>query len=312
MIAIEDIDTSIKKDIIVEGLMRSRGVYLLVSPPKVGKSNFAIQLTYSFSNGLPFLGLRVTASPVLYITTESDKIQISERLKYMKLKPKEKTIYIIDRDEKEKISLFDIQYKLADFSDPDKNKILIIDMMKDINFGIKCDYNDFQVVTQELMPKIRYLADKYNFTILLTHHLNKRNETLGSTGFNACVDGVFTLKQKNENYIQFNTISRDFAPLDLLLERNENLILNVCKDDEDEIIDPNLILFIKYASTKKEFELSATDIVKEANLFCTPKSFGKKIRANIELLKQEGLAIQKCKNDQRYYKVKYEEPTIDN
>ena len=37
---IEELDTSTKKDIIIEGLMRSKGVYLLVSKPKVGKSNF--------------------------------------------------------------------------------------------------------------------------------------------------------------------------------------------------------------------------------------------------------------------------------
>ena len=34
---IEELDTSTKKDIIIEGLMRSKGVYLLVSKPKVGK-----------------------------------------------------------------------------------------------------------------------------------------------------------------------------------------------------------------------------------------------------------------------------------
>ncbi len=33
---IEELDTSTKKDIIIEGLMRSKGVYLLVSKPKVG------------------------------------------------------------------------------------------------------------------------------------------------------------------------------------------------------------------------------------------------------------------------------------
>ena len=76
MIAIEDVDKTIKKDIIVEGLMRSKGVYLLVSKPKVGKSMLALQLSYCITNGIPFLGHKVIASPVLYITTESDIFQL--------------------------------------------------------------------------------------------------------------------------------------------------------------------------------------------------------------------------------------------
>ena len=78
---IEDQDSSIKKDIIINGIMRSKGVYLLVSQPKVGKSMLALQLADSITNGKPFLGHKVIASPVLYISTESDFGQLQERLK---------------------------------------------------------------------------------------------------------------------------------------------------------------------------------------------------------------------------------------
>ena len=61
--------------------MRSKGVYLLVSQPKVGKSMLALQLADSITNGKPFLGHKVIASPVLYISTESDFGQLQERLK---------------------------------------------------------------------------------------------------------------------------------------------------------------------------------------------------------------------------------------
>ena len=77
---IEDQDSSIKKDIIINGIMRSKGVYLLVSQPKVGKSMLALQLADSITNGKPFLGHKVIASPVLYISTESDFGQLQDRL----------------------------------------------------------------------------------------------------------------------------------------------------------------------------------------------------------------------------------------
>ncbi|MCI8498215.1 MAG: AAA family ATPase [Bacilli bacterium] len=66
---IEELDTSTKKDIIIAGLMRSKGVYLFVSKPKVGKYMLALQLSYCLTNGLPFLKHKVTLSPVLYIST---------------------------------------------------------------------------------------------------------------------------------------------------------------------------------------------------------------------------------------------------
>ena len=313
MIAIEDVDKSIKKDIIVDGLMKSRGVYLLVSQPKVGKSMLALQLSYCLTNGIPFLGHKVIPSPVLYITTESDVYQVNERMEFMGLKPKEKSLYLIDRGNNSNVNLFDIEYKLFEFSSKEQTRLVVIDMMKDFDVGISYDINDFQDIAQKLMPKLRSIADKYNFTILLTHHLNKRKETLGSIGFDACVDGVITLIDKNDKkHIQLKTISRDFSPIDILLEKDKNLVLKVCKEDDEDIIDSNLILFIKYASSKIEFDFTPTEIVNKANLFCTPKKFGRLLNANLDLLEKEGLYITNNRtSDKRIYHCHYKEPSQD-
>lgn len=56
MKAFEDLKESTKKDIIIDGLMRSKGVYLLISNPKVGKSMLALQLSCFVINRTPFLG----------------------------------------------------------------------------------------------------------------------------------------------------------------------------------------------------------------------------------------------------------------
>lgn len=82
---IEQIDTSIKKDIIINNIMKSKGVYLLVSNPKVGKSMLALQLSCSVINGTSFLGHKVNPSPVLYVTTESDELQLKERLEFLQI-----------------------------------------------------------------------------------------------------------------------------------------------------------------------------------------------------------------------------------
>ena len=90
---IEQIYTNIKKDIIIDWMMKSKDVYLLVSNPKVEKFMLALQLSCSIINRTPFLGYKVNPSPVLCVTTESDKIQLKERLEFMELSAK-KTLYL--------------------------------------------------------------------------------------------------------------------------------------------------------------------------------------------------------------------------
>lgn len=44
MVSIEQLNIDIKKDNIIEGIMKSNGLYCLVAKPKVGKSFLALQL----------------------------------------------------------------------------------------------------------------------------------------------------------------------------------------------------------------------------------------------------------------------------
>ena len=85
MRAIEEIDTREKKDNIIDGIMKSKGLYCLVSNAKVGKSMFSLQLSNSIINGTQFLGHDTMPSPVLYISTESDFGQIQDRIRCSKL-----------------------------------------------------------------------------------------------------------------------------------------------------------------------------------------------------------------------------------
>lgn len=309
---IEDQDSSIKKDIIINGIMRSKGVYLLVSQPKVGKSMLALQLADSITNGKPFLGHKVIASPVLYISTESDFGQLQDRLTTLNLKPKKDSLFIIDRDGKANISLFDIEYEIHEFATEYKGKLIIIDMLKDMNFGVSYDINSYQDVAQILMSKLRSMCEKYNLSILITHHLNKQNLTLGSTAFDASVDGIITLKEykNSKSHIKMIISNRDFEGLDLELKKSNNQLFTICEPLDEEVINPNLILFIKYASEKVRFEFTSTSIVKDAKLLITPKSMGRLINSNLALLEKEGLHITpKRTAKERLYECVYVEPS---
>lgn len=316
MKAIEEKDTRIKKDVIIENIMKSRGLYCLISNAKVGKSMLALQFSYSIIRGKQFLGCNVISpSPVLYISTESDFGQIQQRINVLNLEFPNKSLFIIDRDGKGEVSIFDFEIDIKTFAEQHKGKVVILDMLKDINLGIDYDINSYQDIGQKLLPKLRELCEKYNITILFTHHLNKQGKTLGSTAFDAVVDGKLTLiEDKNDkSLIRLNIINRDFPSTDIYLRKSQNQIFNVIDQFEEDKPDMNLVNFIKYAVNQVDFEFTCAEIVNKANLLMTPKQCGRMINSNIDYLKCEGLHIEKIrKSDKRLYRSHYEEPIEEN
>ena len=313
MKAFEDIkDSDIKKDIIIDGLMRSNGVYLLVSKPKVGKSMFALQLADSIAIGKPFLGYKVLKpSPVLYITTEVDSGQLKGRCELLGISFNKSSFFVIDRDNKSKINMMDIEYQIQEFAHEYNGKILIIDMLKDVDFNVAYDINSYQDIAQILMPRIRSLGDKYGLTILLVHHLNKLGKTLGSTGFDAVVDGIFRLNADSfdNKIVKLEVFNRDFPDINESLKKDSNQIFSIIENIEVEHKDINLINLVKYAQREKEFDFVCGDIINKANLLCTPTQLGRLINSNIDLLKRDGLHLIKRRTSEgRKYFAKYIEP----
>ncbi len=77
---IEELNIAIKKDNIIDGIMKSNGLYCLVAEPKVGKSFLALQLANSLVNNKQFLGFNTNPTSVLYVSTEISELQLKERL----------------------------------------------------------------------------------------------------------------------------------------------------------------------------------------------------------------------------------------
>ena len=303
-----------KKDFIVDNLMKSNGVYCLVARPKVGKSLLALQLANSIATGNTFLGFRTIPSPVLYISTEMNSRQMVDRIDKMKLDFNDNNFKFIEQNPKERnLNLMDLQLNFDDFSKEFNGRFVIIDMFSGIGFNSAYDLNNYQDIGQVIIPKFRELCQKYNFTILLVHHLNKNNTSLGSTAIDGSVDGKITLKQdpniKNKLYLNYE--SRDYEGFDLVLKRNENLIFE--KVEETEELNPNLLFFLNYAIKQKEFSFTSSEITSKLNLQVTPSAFGKLLNNNLDNLEKEGLhIIPKRTATERIYTAKYEEPNYDN
>ena len=306
---------SIKKDIIVEDLMISNGVYLLVSHPKVGKSMFAQQLASSLTTGEDFLGFKVKPSHVLYVTTEGDLNQLDTRYNLMNLHPVIDKLHIIDRDDIPDFYIRDIKNEIHGLTYDKKPLFVIIDMLKDIKFDTNYDINNYQEINDVVFRKLKELCRDYNLTILVTHHLNKRDDTMGSVGLNADVDGIIKLKESRNDFnkLTLDYKSRDFSRLELNLKRNDNQTFSITFDNTDDEIDYNLLLFIKYAIANKDFDYTVSEILKNTKIMLSPTQLGGLIQRNLSLLEREGLHIINKKNGKhRLYNCTYEEPSQDN
>ena len=306
---------SIKKDIIVEDLMISNGVYLLVSHPKVGKSMFAQQLAFSLTTGEDFLGFKVKPSHVLYVTTEGDLNQLDTRYNLMNLHPVIDKLHIIDRDDTPDFYIRDIKNEIHGLTYDKKPLFVIIDMLKDIKFDTNYDINNYQEINDVVFRKLKELCRDYNLTILVTHHLNKRDDTMGSVGLNADVDGIIKLKESRNDFnkLTLDYKSRDFSRLELNLKRNDNQTFSIVNENTDDEIDYNLLLFMKYAISKKDFDYTVTKVLQDTKIMLSPTQLGGLIQRNLSLLEREGLHITNKKNGKdRLWHCSYEEPSLDN
>lgn len=312
---INEINKSIKKDIIVENLMISNGVYLLVSHPKVGKSMFAQQLAFSLTTGEDFLGFKVNPSHVLYITTEGYINQLNDRFKLMNLKPNVNKLHIIDIDDIPDFYIRDIERDIYELTFDKEPLFIIMDIFKDIKFDTSYDLNNYQEINDVVFRKLKELYRKYNSTLLVTHHLNKIDETMGSVGLNADVSGIIKLKESKNNYnkLTLDYKGRDLGRLQLNLKRNDNQTFSVIDENTNDETDYNLLLFIKYAVAKKDFDYTISDILSKTNILLTPTQLGGLIQRNLSLLEKEGLHItSKRTANERLWHCSYEEPSENN
>ena len=266
-----------KKDFIVDNLMKSNGLYCLVARPKVGKSLFALQLANCIATGISFLGNRTIPSPVLYISTEMNSMQLIDRIDKMELDFDDNNFKFIEQNPNgRKLNLMDLQLEFQEFSQDFNGRFVIIDMFSGIDLNNGYDLNNYQDIGQVVIPKFRELCSKYNFTILLIHHLNKNNTSLGSTAIDGSVDGKITLQTDSniKNKIFLNYESRDYEGFDLVLKRNDNLLFET-SEVECEDLNYNLVNFLNYAIKQRDFSFTASDITSKLNLPITPSAFGK-------------------------------------
>src|SRR5574344_1746406 len=118
-----------KKDNIINGIMKSNGLYCLVARPKVGKSLLALQIANSLVNNKQFLGFDINPSPVLYISSELSENQLNERIGIAEYNFGN-SLFFVEKDNNHSLSLRDdLLLDIKEFSEEYNGKFVIVDML---------------------------------------------------------------------------------------------------------------------------------------------------------------------------------------
>ena len=233
----------------------------------------------------------------------------------MNLKPNVDKLHIIDIDDIPDFYIRDIERDIHELTFDKEPLFVIIDMFKDIKFDSNYNQNDYQEINNVVFKKFKEICRKYNCTLFVTHHLNKSNGIMGSVGLTADASGIMKLKESksNCNKLTLDYKGRDFSRLELNLKRNENQTFSIIDENTNDETDYNLLLFIKYAVAKKDFDYTISDILSKTNILLTPTQLGGLIQRNLQLLEKEGLHItSKRTANERLWHCSYEEPSENN
>ena len=203
---IEELNITIKKDNIIDGIMKSNGLYCLVAEPKVGKSFLALQLANSLVNNKQFLGFNTNPTSVLYVSTEISELQLKERLEITGYTFKPNSFFFVQKDEQHKLCirddlLLDLKETLGSTGiDGNMNGILTLINNKDNTYTLKIINRDFEEQNLNLIRN-----NKLEFEII--------NEDNTELDFNLSVFMRYVIKKKEVIF----TPAEMIAELNLLI-----------------------------------------------------------------------------------------------
>ena len=184
---------------IVEGMLARKCMFILASPPKLGKSILALQLAYAVVTGSTFLGRNTRKGHVLYLNLEDDKAgsRVLDRAKRMGFDFNNddlKGLYIQPTAERFGEGL---EYQIQDAVEKDPQiSLVIVDVYARAQHMNRRNASAYDRGYED-SKYVNILADSLNVAVLLIHHTRKSidyndpiNSINGSNGFIGAADDL--------------------------------------------------------------------------------------------------------------------------
>ena len=172
----------------IEGILRTSGVLLIASRPKVGKSDLARNLAKAIATGSPFLSRRCQQGKVLWIGLEEPIQHLADRIDIMKMRDLD-IAYVVDQPQGDESAW------LSGVVEHHKPDLVIIDTIG--RFSKIENVNDYSQVVRATQPMLD-LRSRLGTTFVLLHHNNAANTTLGSTMWEGFCDSIMSLSRNGD------------------------------------------------------------------------------------------------------------------
>lgn len=273
---------------IVEDIL-PHGLSIIASPPKQGKSWFALDLCIAVADGKTFLGKRTNKCEVLYFALEDSYNRLNNRTERITngLDYPEGLFFSIEcatltNGLEEQVNQF--------MQEHPNTKLIVFDTLQYIRGGSKgkndnayqADYNEMKIV--------KGLATKYDICILLVHHSRKESNPndpfsniSGTYGINGAMDAMITITKENrsDRQAKMSICGRDVEYNDYMIEfdseRGTWKLTGTVEDyqmkqeEKNYNSDPIVHTLKKLISTNGDkWSGKLTDIISSSQYFGTP------------------------------------------
>lgn len=216
------------------------GLNLLASPPKFGKSWFALDLSLSVSSGTYFLGNETKVSTVYYLALEDSKNRLQSRIKKLlgNNNPSKNFYYGLEINTLDGGCIEQLEQVLKTLP---TCKLIIIDTFQYIK-GARGKTDGVYDYDYNTMKQLKKFADSHELSLLVIHHTRKDTNPYdafanisGTNGITGACDTmmVFTKEERNSKQAKLSITGRDVDQQELMLTMTD--CKWICEGNADEI-----------------------------------------------------------------------------
>ena len=249
-----------------------KGIAILGGAPKIGKSWMVLDIALHVAKGEPIWKLQTNRGAVLYLALEDTQARLRERIDRL-TDDAPSNVYFATAARTIATGLCEeIQNFIVEHPD---TTLIIIDTLQIVrNSSVDTSYaNDY-----EELRRLKALADHYNVTILLVHHLRKQgdsdplNKISGTTGISGSADAAFVLNvsRRNARGATLFCTGRDIETRELELTMNKETcaweLLSDSLEHPEKILPAEMEKLIDYVKRIGAFHGGNTEFTDAFNL----------------------------------------------
>ncbi len=286
------------------GLLRP-GLYVLAGSSKVGKSMIATTIANCVARGNDFLGRPMPKGKVIYFDNDNYDFETKSRIISLNLSGTNEVLYEFN-DSK---SIYDINERLAQISDIEKYKLIIIDSYVGLDEVISS--NDSYYEVYPILKELRDIVVKKSLICILIHHTKKNKERIdqdnliGSKALSGATTGTLLLSVRNEfdTHGELKLILRNNKSIIKIKkdEKNINWVLDTDEQTVTEEIPKNILQLINAVVGLEKHELIGTcqEIVQKSKMELNPNYLTKYLKQNKRYLDENHITFTNDRTGQK-------------